>query len=92
MALKGNDRSHVAGEIQRSARFSRYPAKTNHSDPRVACRAGQNIGDRAMDSFSPAEMDGRSNVGQWRKALQEIKCVIRLTLRWMFETAIGDRS
>lgn len=38
--------------------------------------------------FSPAEMDGRWNMEQWRELWERIRD--RLTLRWMFETAIGD--
>lgn len=44
---------------------------------------------KATIVFSPAEMDGRWNMEQWREACEKELCD-ELTLRWMFETAIGD--
>lgn len=77
MALKGNDRPLAAGEIQRSAIIFKidFPEdKQTMGDPRVACRAGQDFY-RCDGQPPPAEMDGRGNVEQWRKACRKIKSV-----------------
>lgn len=73
---------------------SRTNARTNleaHSD-KVFLLLGEKT---AMTLSSlPAEMDGRSKMDMRlaKKRKKEHKCVfvVRLTLRWMFETAIGN--